>query len=118
MRVDTQNDDWDDALKPFLYAETEAQSDLKLGFLQHEFITLIISSPLAYELRRGPTVSLNRIWADTEAFREIQATVEGKIAIRLRRLRNAVQRRNNQEKPITDFSGMSVHLRDMVARTT
>src|SRR5207237_2321213 len=73
--------------------------------LQREFITPLVTSTLARELRRGPSTSLARLWTDTETFQDIQSTVEGNIAIRLRRLHEALLHGSDQESPIADLSG-------------
>lgn len=94
---------WERALGPFLEATTEEAADRQLDYLMREFVTPLVTSTLARELRRGPSNSLSRIWADTETFREIQAKVEGQLVSRLRQLRPSEAQVNPPARPIQDF---------------
>lgn len=91
-------------LAQFLRIASEREANQRLAFLQNEFLTPLIIQTLTRELRRGPSGSQSRLWAETEAFREIQATVEGNLAIRLHRLRVTFVNGDLTERPIADLS--------------
>ena len=91
------------ALDPFLSAPTEADADRHLDYLIREFVTPLIISTLARELRRGPVRNRARIWADDETFRELQASVEGSLVRRLRHLRTETTSGILPTRPIADL---------------
>jgi hypothetical protein len=90
---------WERVLAAFLAAPTELAADTQLDYLIREFVTPWVTSTLARELRRGPSSSRSRIWADTETFRNIQVAVEGNLVQRLR------QWRRDGTPVISDFRG-------------